>query len=215
MPASAKYAYDVTTGETVMLGRATAPARTTFTADELAKRERNARRMERKRQQRARRREAKAKATVDAESAATRAAETRAAEETRAADNACADDVLLLAALRPAAERARAARAHVATCLRDTCCALLLESQPPTATDAPVARLSYAERLQRATEEWVACLVLWRRVVEAHELAADAKLREVAERLRAMQDRRTNASNNLHAATLAAWEEQLREVCGV
>lgn len=74
---NAKYAYDVSTGEHVLLGRTNAPQRESFTPEALAKQEKQRKRRERKQRQRARKRAEKQEAQK--QGATTTAAETAAA----------------------------------------------------------------------------------------------------------------------------------------
>ena len=75
---NAKYAYDVSTGEHVLLGRTNAPQRESFTPEALAKQEKQRKRRERKQRQRARKRAEKQEAQKQG-AATTTAAETAAA----------------------------------------------------------------------------------------------------------------------------------------
>lgn len=196
MPSTARFAYDVSTGEHVMLGQANAPTATDFAADVLDKQSQRDKRLARKQRQRARKRAAKRAEVGDGDAPAPNATPP------------------VLSLLAPAAERARSGRAQTAAYLRDTCFALLHAThpaqQPPDEDEA-----DYAGRLQRATEEWVAVLVLYRRALNAGELTVHSGVGEVATHTQTLWEAANVEDERLHAATLAAWREQLREVVGV
>jgi hypothetical protein len=207
MPSTARFAYDVSTGEHVMLGQANAPTATDFTDDVLDKQSQRDKRLARKQRQRARKRAAKRAEVGDGGSGSCPAA---AATPTATPS----PPPLVLSLLAPAAERARSARAQTAAYLRDTCFALLHTThpaqRPPDEDEA-----DYAGRLQRATEEWVAVLVLYRRALNAGELTVHSGVGEVATHTQTLWEAADAEHERLHAATMAAWREQLREVVGV
>lgn len=212
MPSAARFAYDVSTGEHVMLGQANAPTATDFTDDVLEKQSQRAKRLARKQRQRARKRAAKVSGTAGtaADPAATQA--TQAATPTISPPPPPPPPVLGL--LQPAAERVRSRRVQTAAYLRDTCFALLHATHPaqrPPGED----EADYAGRLQRATEEWVAAMVLYRRALGAGELTVHSGVGEVATHTQALWAASDPVGERLHAATLAAWREQLGEVVGV
>ena len=108
----------------------------------------------------------------------------------------------------------RSNRVHTAAYLRDTCFALLYTTHPahrPSGED----QADYAGRLQRATEEWVAALVLYRRAIHTGELTLHSGVHEVVTHTQALWEAADAKNERLHAATLAAWREQLVEVVGV
>lgn len=207
MPSTARFAYDVSTGEHVMLGQANAPTATDFTDDVLDKQSQRDKRLARKQRQRARKRAAKRAEVGDGGPGSCPAA---AATPTATPS----PPPLVLSLLAPAAERVRSARAQTAAYLRDTCFALLHAThpaqRPPDEDEA-----DYAGRLQRATEEWVAVLVLYRRALNAGELTVHSGVGEVATHTQTLWEAADAVHERLHAATLAAWREQLREVVGV
>lgn len=203
MPSTARFAYDVSTGEHVMLGQANAPTATDFTDDVLDKQSQRDKRLARKQRQRARKRAAKRAEVGDPGSGSCPAAAATPSPPP-----------LVLSLLAPAAERVRSARAQTAAYLRDTCFALLHAThpaqRPPDEDEA-----DYAGRLQRATEEWVAVLVLYRRALNAGELTVHSGVGEVATHTQTLWEAADAEHERLHAATMAAWREQLREVVGV
>lgn len=205
MPSTARFAYDVSTGEHVMLGQANAPTATDFTDDVLDKQSQRDKRLARKQRQRARKRAAK-RAEVGDPGSGSAAAVTPTATPS--------PPPLVLSLLAPAAERVQSARAQTAAYLRDTCFALLHAThpaqRPPDEDEA-----DYAGRLQRATEEWVAVLVLYRRALNAGELTVHSGVGEVATHTQTLWEAADAEHERLHAATMAAWREQLREVVGV
>lgn len=207
MPSTARFAYDVSTGEHVMLGQANAPTATDFTDDVLDKQSQRDKRLARKQRQRARKRAAKRAEVGDGGPGSCPAA---AATPTATPS----PPPLVLSLLAPAAERVQSARAQTAAYLRDTCFALLHAThpaqRPPDEDEA-----DYAGRLQRATEEWVAVLVLYRRALNAGELTVHSGVGEVATHTQTLWEAADAVHERLHAATLAAWREQLREVVGV
>ena len=185
-----------------MLGQANAPAANYFTDDVLDKQSQRDKRLARKQRQRARKRAAKRAEAGDGP----------AASATPTASPTPPPPVLNL--LEPAAERARSGRAHTAAYLRDTCFALLHATHPaqrPLDED----EADYAGRLQRATEEWVAALVLYRRALDAGELTVHSGVGEVATHTQTLGEAADPEHERLHAATVAAWREQRREVVGV
>jgi hypothetical protein len=206
MPSTARFAYDVSTGEHVMLGQANAPTATDFTDDVLDKQSQRDKRLARKQRQRARKRAAKRAEVGDGGPGSCPAAATPTATPS--------PPPLVLSLLAPAAERVRSARAQTAAYLRDTCFALLHAThpaqRPPDEDEA-----DYAGRLQRATEEWVAVLVLYRRALNAGELTVHSGVGEVATHTQTLWEAADAEHERLHAATMAAWREQLREVVGV
>jgi hypothetical protein len=207
MPSTARFAYDVSTGEHVMLGQANAPTATDFTDDVLDKQSQRDKRLARKQRQRARKRAAKRAEVGDGGPGSC-----PAAAATPNATPSPPPPMLIL--LAPAAERVRSARAQTAAYLRDTCFALLHAThpaqRPPNEDEA-----DYAGRLQRATEEWVAVLVLYRRALNAGELTVHSGVGEVATHTQTLWEAADAVHERLHAATMAAWREQLREVVGV
>lgn len=209
MPSTARFAYDVSTGEHVMLGQANAPTATDFTDDVLDKQSQRDKRLARKQRQRARKRAAK-RAEVGDGGPGSGSCPAAAATPTATPS----PPPLVLSLLAPAAERVRSARAQTAAYLRDTCFALLHAThpaqRPPDEDEA-----DYAGRLQRATEEWVAVLVLYRRALNAGELTVHSGVGEVATHTQTLWEAADAEHERLHAATLAAWREQLREVVGV
>ena len=207
MPPSARFAYDVSTGEHVMLGQANAPTATDFTDAVLDKQSQRDRRLARKQRQRARKRAAKRAEVGDGGSGSCPAA---AATPTATPS----PPPLVLSLLAPAAERVRSARAQTAAYLRDTCFALL-HATHPTRRPPDEEEGDYAGRLQRATEEWVAALVLYRRALDAGELTVHSGVGEVATHTQTLWEAADAVHERLHAATMAAWREQLREVVGV
>ena len=204
MPSTARFAYDVSTGEHVMLGQANAPTATDFTDDVLDKQSQRDKRLARKQRQRARKRAAK-RADGGPGSCPAEAATPNATPS---------PPPPMLSLLAPAAERARSARAQTAAYLRDTCFALL-HTTHPTQRPPDEDEADYAGRLQRATEEWVAVLVLYRRALDAGELTVHSGVGEVATHTQTLWEAADAEHERLHAATLAAWREQLREVVGV
>ena len=204
MPSAARFAYDVSTGEHVMLGQANVPTATDFTDDVLDKQSKRDKRLARKRRQRARKRAEKCAAV----------GETTDSVEDAATPPRSVVRPPVLRLLEPAAERVRSNRVHTAAYLRDTCFALLHTTHPahrPSGED----EADYAGRLQRATEEWVAALVLYRRAIHTGELTLHSGVREVATHTQALWEATDAAHERLYAATLAAWREQLGEVVGV
>lgn len=208
MPSAARFAYDVSTGEHVMLGRANVPTATDFTDDVLDKQSKRDKRLARKQRQRARKRAEKCAAAGET----TDSVDVAASTNVSSSRSVVRPPVLRL--LEPAAERVRSNRVHTAAYLRDTCFALLHTTHPahrPSGED----EADYAGRLQRATEEWVAALVLYRRAIHTGELTLHSGVREVATHTQALWEATDAAHERLHAATLAAWREQLGEVVGV
>ena len=209
MPSTARFAYDVSTGEHVMLGQANAPTATDFADDVLDKQSQRDKRLARKQRQRARKRAAKRAEVGDSGSGSC-----PDAAATPTATTTTAPPPLVLSLLAPAAERVRSARAQTAAYLRDTCFALL-HATHPTQRPPDEDEADYAGRLQRATEEWVAVLVLYRRALDAGELTVHSGVGEVATHTQTLWEAADAEHERLHAATLAAWREQLREVVGV
>lgn len=195
-----------------MLGQANAPTATDFTDDVLDKQSQRDKRLARKQRQRARKRAAK-RAEVGDGGPGSGSCPAAAATPT-AAPTPTPPPPPVLSLLAPAAERARSTRAQTATYLRDTCFALLHATHPvqrrPNEDEA-----DYAGRLQRATEEWVAVLVLYRRALNAGELTVHSGVGEVATHTQTLWEAADAVHERLHAATMAAWREQLREVVGV
>ena len=205
---STRFAYDVSTGEHVMLGQANTPTATDFSDDMLEKKAQRDKRLARKQRQRARKR-----AMRRAEAGEVEAPVSAACPATIPA-TALPAPPPILSLLQPAAERVRAGRIHTATYLRDTCFALLHTTHPvqrPHDED----EADYAGRLQRATEEWVAVMVLYRRALHAGELTVHSGVGEVATHTQTLLNAADSENERLHAATLAAWKEQLGEVVGV
>ena len=207
MPSTARFAYDVSTGEHVMLGQANAPTATDFTDDVLDKQSQRDKRLARKQRQRARKRAAKRAEVGDGGPGSCPA-------EAATPNATPSPPPPMLSLLAPAAERARSARAQTAAYLRDTCFALL-HATHPTQRPPDEDEADYAGRLQRATEEWVAVLVLYRRALNAGELTVHSGVGEVATHTQTLWEAADAEHERLHAATMAAWREQLREVVGV
>lgn len=203
MPSTARFAYDVSTGEHVMLGQANTPTATDFTNEVLDKQSQRDKRLARKQRQRARKRAAKRAEIADGPVPAEAATPT-----------ALPLPPPVLSLLEPAAERVRSGRAQTAAYLRDTCFTLL-HATHPTQRPPGEDEADYAGRLQRATEEWVAVLVLYRRTLNAGELTVHSGVGEVAKHTQTLWETADVEHERLHAATLAAWREQLREVVGV
>ena len=182
-----------------MLDQANTPTATDFTNEVLDKQSQRDKRLARKQRQRARKRAAKRAEVGDGYAPA---------------PNATSTPPPVLSLLAPAAERAQSGRAQTAAYLRDTCFALL-HTTHPTQRPSGEDEADYAGRLQRATEEWVAVLVLYRRALNAGELTVHSGVGEVATHTQTLWEAANVEDERLHAATLAAWREQLREVVGV
>lgn len=211
MPSTARFAYDVSTGEHVMLGQINAPSATDFTDDVLDKQSQRDKRLARKQRQRARKRAAKRAEVGDGPAPVHPVAATPTATPTA---SPLPPPPPVLSLLAPAAERARSNRVQTAGYLRNTCFALL-HATHPTRRPLDEDEADYAGRLQRATEEWVAALVLYRRALDAGELTVHSGVGEVATHTQTLWEAADPEHERLHAATLAAWREQLREVVGV
>lgn len=196
-----RYAYDVSTGEHVMLGKTNVPTSKEFNEDIMKQDAKRKKRLERKQRQRAKKREDKS-------------------QDQRQPPESCPDIIETrpppppeLEVLKATTERLRSARCLHGLYFRDTCFSLLYQLHP---SQRPLdeSEAEYASRLQRATEEWVAVMVLYRRAIQSSELTVQNGMVQVAQFTEALQgdDSHTNV---LYVASLAAWREQLHEVVGV
>lgn len=196
-----RYAYDVSTGEHVMLGKTNVPTSKEFNEDIMKQDAKRKKRLERKQRQRAKKREDKS-------------------QDQRQPPESCPDIIETrpppppeLEVLKATTDRLRSARCLHGLYFRDTCFSLLYQLHP---SQRPLdeSEAEYASRLQRATEEWVAVMVLYRRAIQSSELTVQNGMVQVAQFTEALQgdDSHTNV---LYVASLAAWREQLHEVVGV
>ena len=197
-----RFAYDVSTGEHIMLGKTNVPTSKEFNEDVMKQDAKRKKRLERKQRQRAKKREEKCKDRLQIQ------------------PNILPDinNVPLplpqeLEVLKMTTERLQSARCIHGLYLRDTCFSLLYHlhpSQRPPNESEP----EYASHLQRATEEWVAVMVLYRRAIQSSELTLRNGIIQVAQFTEALHADESH-TNVLYMASLAAWREQIREVVGV
>jgi polyhydroxyalkanoate synthesis regulator phasin len=197
-----RFAYDVSTGEHVMLGKTNVPTSKEFNEDIMKQEAKRKKRLERKQRQRAKKREDKCKDQLQ-----TQPESLPDTHETRI------QPPQELEVLKITTERLRSARCLHGLYFRDTCFSLLYQLHP---SQRPFheSEAEYASHLQRATEEWVAVMVLYRRAIQSSELTLQNGMVQVVQFTEALQGDDSH-KNVLYVASLAAWREQLREVVGI
>ena len=196
-----RYAYDVSTGEHVMLGKTNVPTSKEFNEDIMKQDAKRKKRLERKLRQRAKKREDKSQDQRQLPESRPDTIETRPPPPQE------------LEVLKATTDRLRSARCLHGLYFRDTCFSLLYQLHP---SQRPLdeSEAEYASRLQRATEEWVAVMVLYRRAIQSSELTLQNGMVQVVQFTEALQGDDSH-TNNLFMVSLAAWREQLHEVVGV
>lgn len=198
-----RFAYDVSTGEHVMLGKTNAPTSKEFNEDIMKQDAKRKKRLERKQRQRAKKREDKCK-------------DWQIQTQPESLPDTCETirpPPQELEVIKMTTERLQNARCLHGLYFRDTCFSLLYQlhpsQRPPHESEA-----DYARDLQRATEEWVAVMVLYRRAIQSSELTRRNGIIQVAQFTEALQADESH-TNVLYMTSLAAWREQLSEVVGV
>ena len=204
MPSTTRLAYDVSTGEHVLLSKDNTPTNKVFSEKMLAQEHQREKRLARKQRQRARRREEKCSQLSP---------DTHSTQENITMLERVSIPVSL-AILQPATEQLHTMRSQIMANLRDVCFSLLYCTHP-TQRAVDEALDGYAKRLQRATEEWVAAMVLFRRALRTEQVTLPGDIIDVVKHTNSLIGSTDNVLEPLYAASLAAWRKQLYEVLGV